>query len=81
VAATQLGHTASPERSFAMPIKPELLKELNDETQKVPIAQERWPELAVEMNQLRTAAETALAVHDFDRDPADFQAVLRLRRA
>jgi hypothetical protein len=33
------------------------------------------------LNQLRTAAETALAVHDFDRDPADFQAVLRSRRA
>jgi hypothetical protein len=62
-----------------MPIRAELLKELNDETQKVPIAQERWPELAVELNQLRTAAETALAVHDFDRDPADFQAVLRSR--
>ncbi len=64
-----------------MPIKPELLKELNDQTQNVPIAQERWPELAVELNQLRTAAEAALAVHDFDRDPADFAVVLRSRRA
>jgi hypothetical protein len=64
-----------------MPIKPELLKELNDQTQNVPIAQERWPELAVELNQLRTAAEAALAVHDFDRDPADFLVVLRSRRA
>ena len=60
-----------------MPIKAELLKELNDETQKIPIAQERWPELAVELSQLRTAAEAALTVHDFDRDPGDFRAVLR----
>jgi hypothetical protein len=67
-------------KEFAMPIRAELLKELNDETQKIPIAQERWPELAVELNQMRAAAETALAVHDFDRDPADFQAVLRSRR-
>jgi hypothetical protein len=47
----------------------------------VPIAQQRWPELAVELNQLRTAAEAALAVHDFDRDPGEFPAVLRSRRA
>jgi hypothetical protein len=64
-----------------MPIRAELLKELNDETQKIPTAQERWPELAVELSQLRTAAEAALTVHDFDRDPGDFQAVLRARRA
>jgi hypothetical protein len=64
-----------------MPIKAELLKELNDETQNVPIAQQRWPELAVELNQLRAAAEAALAVHDFDRDPGEFPAVLRSRRA
>ena len=63
-----------------MPIKAELLKALNDATQNIPIAEERWPELAVEVNQLRTAAEAALAVHDFDRDPADFAAVLRSRR-
>jgi len=64
-----------------MPIKPELLKELNEQTQNIPIAQERWPELAVELNQLRTAAEAALAVHDFDRDPGEFPAVLRSRQA
>jgi hypothetical protein len=64
-----------------MPIKPELLKELNEQTQNIPIAQERWEELAVELNQLRAAAETALTVHDFDRDPADFPAALRSRRA
>lgn len=64
-----------------MPIKPELLKALNEQTQNIPIAQERWPELAVELNQLRTAAEAALAVHDFDRDPTEFAAVLRSRRA
>jgi hypothetical protein len=68
-------------KEFAMPIKPELLKALNEEAQNVPIAEERWPELAVELNQLRTAAEAALKVHDFDRDPADFQVVLRARRA
>jgi hypothetical protein len=64
-----------------MSVKAELLKELNDQTQSVPIAQERWPELAVEVNQLRAAAEAALAVHDFDRDPAEFPSVLRSRRA
>jgi hypothetical protein len=64
-----------------MPIRAELIKALNDETQKIPIAVERWPELAVELNQLRTAAEAASAVHDFDRDPAEFSAVLRSRRA
>jgi hypothetical protein len=64
-----------------MPIKAELLKELNEQAQKVPIAPERWPELAVELNQLRTAAEAALAVHDFDRDPGDFPSALRSRRA
>jgi len=64
-----------------MAIKPELLKEINEQTQNIPIAQERWPELAVELNQLRTAAEAALAVHDFDRDPGEFPAVLRSRRA
>jgi hypothetical protein len=64
-----------------MPIKAELLKELNEQAQSVPIAQERWPELAVELNQLRTAAEAALAAHDFDRDPGDFAVVLRSRQA
>jgi hypothetical protein len=64
-----------------MPIRAELLEALNDETQKIPIAHERWPELAVELDQLRIAAEAALAVHDFDRDPAEFPAVLRSRRA
>jgi hypothetical protein len=33
------------------------------------------------LNQLRTAVEAALAVHDFDRDPGEFPAVLRSRRA
>ena len=64
-----------------MPIKAELLKELNERTQNIPIAQERWPELAVELNQLRAAAEASLTVHDFDRDPGEFPAVLRSRRA
>jgi hypothetical protein len=64
-----------------MPIRAELLKALNDETQNIPIANERWPELAVELNQLRAAAEAALAAHDFNRDPGEFPAVLRSRRA
>jgi hypothetical protein len=82
VAVAQLKHRrAIKKRSLPMPIKPQLLKELNEETQNVPIAEERWPELAVELNQLRTAAEAALKVHDFDRDPADFAVVLRARRA
>jgi len=63
-----------------MPIKPELLKALNEQTQNIPVAQERWPELAVELDQLRIAAEAALTVHDFDRDPGEFPAVLRSRR-
>jgi hypothetical protein len=64
-----------------MPIKPELLKELNEQTQNIPIAQQRWPELAVELNQLRIAAEAALTMHDFDRDPGEFPAILRSRRS
>jgi hypothetical protein len=63
-----------------MPIRAESLKALNEETQKIPIAQERWAELAVELNQLRAAAEAALKVHDFDSDPSEFPAVLRSSR-
>jgi len=63
-----------------MPISPEALKTINDEAQHVPIAESRWPELAVELNQLRAAAEAALAAHDFDRDPTEFSAWLRSRR-
>ena len=59
-----------------MSITPELIEATNREVQSVPIAATRWAELAVELNQLRAAAEAALAVHDFDRDPADFQAML-----
>lgn len=63
-----------------MPIRAESLKALNEETQKIPIVQERWAELAVELNQLRAAAEAALKVHDFDSDPSEFPAVLRSSR-
>ncbi|MEA2801283.1 MAG: hypothetical protein QOE49_1378 [Rhodospirillaceae bacterium] len=64
-----------------MAVSPKLIEAINQEIQAVPIAGTRWPELAVELNQLRAAAEAALAVHDFDRDPADFQAMLdRSRR-
>ena len=80
MAPTELSPDCAIKRRFAIPIKPELLKELNEQTQNIPIAQERWPELAVELNQLRVAAEAALTVHDFDRDPGEFPAVLRSRR-
>ena len=63
-----------------MPITAELLKAINREVQGIPIEEERWKELAVEVNQLRQAAESALGVHDFDRDPAEFSSLLRSRR-
>ena len=63
-----------------MPVSPRLIEAINQEIQAVPIAEARWPELAVELNQLRAAAEMALAVHDFDRDPADFRATLDGRK-
>lgn len=64
-----------------MPVTADTLKAINSEMQNIPIAEERWRELAVELNQLRAAAETALAVHDFDRDPTEFSALLRSRKA
>jgi hypothetical protein len=64
-----------------MPVTAEVLKAINGETQRIPIAEERWRELAVELNQLRAAAEATLTVHDFDQDPAEFSALLRSRRA
>lgn len=64
-----------------MPMSVELLKAINNEVQRIPIGADRWPELAVELNQLRAAIETALAAHDFDREPAEFFALLRSRRA
>ena len=63
-----------------MPVTAELLKAINRELQGIPIEEERWKELAVEVNQLRQAAESALGVHDFDRDPAEFSSLLRSRR-
>jgi hypothetical protein len=63
-----------------MAVSPKLIEAINQEIQAIPIAETRWPELAVELNQLRAAAEAALAVHDFDRDPADFQAMLHRSR-
>jgi len=64
-----------------MPITAAVLNAINDEAQRVPISEDRWPELAVELNQLRAAAEAALAVHDFDRDPTEFSALLRSQKA
>jgi hypothetical protein len=63
-----------------MPVTAELLKAINQEVQGIPIEEGRWKELAVEVNQLRQAAESALGVHDFDRDPAEFPSLLRSRR-
>jgi hypothetical protein len=59
-----------------MAVSPALIETINLEIQQVPIEAKRWPELAVELNQLRAAAEAALKMHDFDRDPADFQTIL-----
>jgi len=42
---------------------------INREIEGLPIEDKRWAELAVELNQLRGAAEAALAKHDFDREP------------
>jgi hypothetical protein len=63
-----------------MPVSAKLLEDINREMQRMPIRDERWGELAVELNQLREALEDALTVHDFDRDPAEFFALLRSRR-
>jgi hypothetical protein len=59
----------------------DLLEMINRELQHLPISSERWKELAVELTQLHGAAEAAGAVHDFDRDPGDFQLLLRLARS
>lgn len=59
-----------------MPVSPTLIETINEDIQAVPIAPGRPAELAIELGQLRAAAEAALAVHDFDRDPADFRALL-----
>jgi hypothetical protein len=64
-----------------MAVSPELLAAINREVQNVPIREDRWPELAVELNQLRAAAEASLRGHDFDRDPTEFLAVLAAARA
>ena len=64
-----------------MPVTVDLLKAINHEVQGIPIEEGRWKELVVEINQLRQAAESALGVHDFDRDPAEFLVLLRSRKA
>ena len=63
-----------------MPVTAELLEAMNCEIQEISIEKERWKELAVELNQLRQAAEGALAVHDFDREPAEFSVLLHSGR-
>ena len=64
-----------------MTVSAKLLKTFNDDIQNVPIKEERWPELAVELNQLRAAIETGLREHDFDRDPSEFVSLLRAGRS
>jgi len=59
----------------------DLIEKINSELQHLPIGSERWKELAVELSQLHAAAEASRAVHDFDRDPADFALLLRGARA
>ena len=60
-----------------MPVSPKLLEMINREIEGLPIEDKRWAELAVELNQLRGAAEAALAKHDFDREPSDFDRLLK----
>jgi hypothetical protein len=63
-----------------MTVSAKTLEAINREAQKVPIDDKRWPELAIELNQLRSAAEAALRQHDFDRDPSEFLSLLRAHR-
>lgn len=63
-----------------MAISAELIEAINRESQNIPIRDERWQELAVELNQLRNAAEAIQGVHDFDRDPGEFLPMLCSRR-
>lgn len=58
----------------------DLIEKINSELQHLPIGSERWKELAVELSQLQAAAEASRAVHDFDRDPAEFHLLLRAAR-
>jgi hypothetical protein len=55
----------------------DLIETINREFQHIPIGSERWKELSVELSQFLAASEAARVVHDFDRDPADFQLLLR----
>ena len=63
-----------------MPISAKLLASINQEAQHITINEQRWPELAIELNQLRAAAALAQREHEFDRDPAEFLALLRSHR-
>lgn len=63
-----------------MAIDPHLVAGLNAGIQRLTIDERRWPELAVELDQLRRATEDALVVHDFDRDPAEFAQTLATER-
>jgi hypothetical protein len=67
-------------RRRTMPLSAKLLEMINNEIQNVPINDQRWPELAIELQQLLEAAEAAEREHDFDRDPAEFLALLRSQR-
>ncbi len=58
----------------------ELIEKINRELQHIPIGSERWKELSVELGQFVAVAEAARAVHDFDRDPTEFQLLLRSAR-
>jgi hypothetical protein len=64
----------------SMSVSAKLLASINQEAQHVPINEQRWPELAIELNQLRAAAALAQREHEFDRDPAEFLALLRSHR-
>ena len=49
---------------------------INEEMQEIPIEEKRIGELPVELNQLLDAARALRPLHDFDRDPENFQRVL-----
>ena len=63
-----------------MAIGSETIRRLNEECQRIPLADERVAELPVELGQLHAAVEAARAAHDFDRLPASFEQALHALR-
>ena len=63
-----------------MAIGSETIRRLNEECQRIPLADERVAELPVELGQLHAAVEAARPDHDFDRLPASFEQALHALR-